>query len=205
MQLPPDSIVPLGQASVNATLTVVPVAATETTHEPTPLHGDAHEKTEFGSGVAIAVTWVPAAIVAEQVPPQDRLPPLHVALTVPEPLPVLSTLKVPFLTVKVAVTWVAPLMDETVQDDPEVVLQPFQLWNSKFEAGLACKVTLDPLSSWTVQGGLVQLIPPDPVTVPEPLVWIVRAYFLRANVTVTCVAALIAFTLHVVPLADEQP
>jgi hypothetical protein len=154
---------------VNVTPTVVPPLPTVTTHDPVALHGAPHMNVEPVCGVAVKVTCVPAGMVAEHVAPQLRLPPDHVAFTVPDPLPPFAMLKVAFLSTKDAVTWVAAVIDDIVHVGPVAVVHPVQLAKSKSTPGCASSVIVDPLSTDTTQVRSVQLMPPEPVTVPVPL------------------------------------
>jgi hypothetical protein len=84
-----DSVICL---SVNVAATAV-MSETLTTHIPTPEQPapDQPPKSEFAAGVAVSVTIVPAAKLAEQVPPQ--LIPAGPELTVPDPLPAGTTVR----------------------------------------------------------------------------------------------------------------
>jgi hypothetical protein len=74
-----------------------------------PVHGPLHPANdEFGPGVSVSVTWVPAVKLALQVDPQ--LIPGGLLVTVPVPVPPRVTLNTgsPCITLKVAVTcWLA--------------------------------------------------------------------------------------------------
>jgi hypothetical protein len=110
---------------------------------PVPVQAPLHPvKVEFASAVAVKLTTVPLAYVAEQVAPQ--LIPAGELVTVPVPVPVRLTVRVLCEVVKVAVTlWLAFIV--TVQVFPEVESQPLQPVKVEFTSAFAVRVTVVPL------------------------------------------------------------
>src|SRR5438067_1517807 len=92
--------------SVKVAVTVVP-AETVTTHVPVPEQPPPLQplKVEPAAGVAVSVTAVPLAKLAEQVTPQ--LMPTGALVTVPLPVPALLTVSAKLGRLKAAVTDVA--------------------------------------------------------------------------------------------------
>ena len=132
-------------AKVGAKVAVTVVAAESvTTHVPVPLHPPPLQpvKVEPAAGLAVRVTAVPLAKLAEQVAPQ--LIPAGLLVTVPLPVPVLLTVRAK-VGVKVAVTAVAA---ETVTVQAAVPVQPPPLQPVKAELapGVAVSVTTVPLA-----------------------------------------------------------
>src|SRR5436309_3078665 len=158
-------------------------------------------KVEPAAGVAVSVTAVPLAKLAEQVAPQ--LIPAGELVAVPLPVPAGVTVRVKVCTVKVAVTVVAA---ETVTPHDPVPEHPPPAQPVKVEpaAAVAVSVTAVPLAK---RGAPVapQLIPAgELVTVPLPVpaLLTVSAKVGRAKVAVTVVAALRVTVQAPVP---EQP
>src|SRR5437016_1732301 len=123
-------------------------------------------KVEPATGVAVNVTAVPLAKLAEQVAPQ--LIPTGALVTVPLPVPALLTLSVNVWSVNVVVTVVAA---ESVTVQAPVPEQPPPLQPVKVEpaAGVAVNVTAVPLAKLAEQVA-PQLIPTgELVTVPLPV------------------------------------
>jgi len=121
-------------------------------------------KSESAPGFAVKVTLDPLSCETTQVGPAQLIP---VPVTVP--LPLICIVTAYFFNVKVAVTGVAALIDVTLQTAPAADVQPDQPPKSYSAAGWAVRATLLPESSETLHGNVVQLIPPPPVTVPDPL------------------------------------
>jgi hypothetical protein len=152
-------------------------------------------------GVAVRVTFVPAASVVEQVvppTPQVSPPPLTVPLPVTETLSGKVDGPVEPPPEKFAVTDLSPDI-VTVQVAPLELVQPLQLVNDPPEGGVAVKVRLSPAVSSAVQPDdepLVHVIPP-PVTVPFPVTETVRRGFRKVPV------ALLSSSISNVQLRDE--
>src|SRR3989442_3427757 len=157
-------------ADVGGKVAVTVVAAESvTTHVPVPLQPPPlqPEKVEPAAGVAVNVTAVPLAKLAEQVAPQ--LMPAGALVTVPLPVPAGVTVRVKVCTVKVAVTVVAA---ESVTTHVPVPEQPPPVQPEKVEpaAGVAVNVTAVPLGKLAVHvaphvipaGALVTLPLPVP-------------------------------------------
>src|SRR5439155_6091994 len=123
-------------------------------------------KVEPAAGVAVSVTTVPLAKLAEQVAPQVM--PAGELVTVPLPVPALLAVSEKVGRAKVAVTVVAALRVTVQVPVPE---QPPPLQPVKVEpaAGVAVRVTAVPLAKLTEQVA-PQLIPTgELVTVPLPV------------------------------------
>jgi hypothetical protein len=114
------------------------------------------------SGLVARVTVVPLATVPEQLLPQSIPGPV----TVPVPQPPLRMVSVSYSRVKVAVTFLLPLM-VTVQPFPAVLSHPSQPVKDELVLGVAVRVTTVPPARLKEQV-LPQSIPP-PVTVPLPV------------------------------------
>src|SRR5437667_9729918 len=189
--------------TVNVAVTVV-AAETVTTHDPVPEHPPPLQpvKVEPAAAVAVNVTAVPLAKLAEQVAPQ--LIPAGALVTVPLPVPAGVTVRGKVCSVKVAVTVVAA---ESVTTHAPVPEQPPPLQPLKVEpaAGVAVSVTAVPLAKLAVHVA-PQVIPAgELVTVPLPVpaVLTVSGEVGRAKVAVTVVAAL-RVTVHV-PVPEQPP
>jgi len=187
---------------VKVAVTVV-AAETVTTHDPAPEQPPPAQpvKVEPAAAVAVNVTAVPLAKLAEQVAPQ--LIPAGELVTVPLPVPALLTVSAKVGRAKVAVTVVAALRVTVQVPVPE---QPPPLQPVKVEpaAGVAVSVTAVPLAKLTEQVA-PQLIPTgELVTVPLPVPAgvTVRVKLCRVKVAVTVVAAETVTTHDPVP---EQP
>ena len=123
-------------------------------------------KVEPAAGVAVNVTAVPLAKLAEQVAPQ--LIPTGALVTVPLPVPALLTVSVNVWSVNVAVTVVAA-ESVTVQAPVPEHPPPLQLLKVEPAAGVAVRVTAVPLVKLAEQVA-PQLIPAGAlVTVPLPV------------------------------------
>ncbi len=188
----------LGRLKVAVTVVAV---ETVTTQVPVPEHPPPLQplKVEPAAGLAVSVTAVPLAKLAEQVAPQVM--PAGELVTVPLPVPAGVTVRVKVCGVKVAVTVVAA---ETVTTQVPVPEQPPPLQPVKVEpaAGVAVSVTAVPLVKLAEQVA-PQLIPAgELVTVPLPVpAWLtVSAKLGRLKVAVTVVAAEIVATQVPVPV-----
>src|SRR5436309_2657833 len=152
---------------VKVAVTVV-AAETVTTHDPVPEQPPPLQpvKVEPAAGVAVNVTAVPLAKLAEQLAPQ--LIPAGELVTVPLPVPALLTVSAKLGRAKVAVTVVAALRVTVQAPVPE---QPPPLQPVKVEpaAGAAVSVTAVPLVKLAAQVA-PQVIPAGLlVTVPVPV------------------------------------
>src|SRR5438552_3488354 len=159
-------------------------------------------KVEPAAGVAVSVTAVPLAKLAEQVAPQ--VIPAGALVTVPLPVPAGVTVRVKVCRVKVAVTVVAP---ETVTTHVPVPEHPPQLQPVKVEpaAGAAVSVTTVPLAKLAEQVA-AQLIPAgELVTVPRSVAARVgeRVKVCTVKVAVTEVAA--ESVTAQVPVPEQPP
>src|SRR6266581_4777681 len=165
--------VPAG-VTVRVKLCRVKVAVTVVAAESVTVQGPVPEqppplqpvKVEPATGVAVNVTAVPLAKLAEQVAPQ--LIPTGALVTVPLPVPALLTVSVNVWSVNVVVTVVAA---ESVTVQAPVPEQPPPLQPVKVEpaAGVAVNVTAVPLVKLAAQVA-PQLIPAGAlVTVPLPV------------------------------------
>ena len=135
--------------------------------QPAPLQPANTEAAEVG--LALRVTLVFCRYVAEQVAPQ--LIPTGELVTVPEPLPVLPTVRAKVgVGEKVAVTLVADVPIVTVQVPVPVHPPPLQPENREADdAGVAVRVTVLPLLKFAEQVP-AQLIPAGELeTEPEPV------------------------------------
>src|SRR5213594_2300220 len=131
-------------AKVGAKVAVTVVAAESvTTHVPVPLQPPPLQplKVEPMAGMAVSITTVPLAKLAEQVAPQVM--PAGALVTVPLPVPAGVTVSVKVWSVNVAVTVVAA---ETVTTHDPVPVHPPPLHPLKIEpaAGVAVSVTAVP-------------------------------------------------------------
>jgi hypothetical protein len=112
------------------------------------------------------------------------------------PVPTTCTVTGYVLSVNVAVTVLAAAIELTVHTLLAVVLQPAQPVKVYSGDAVAVSEIDEPESSEATHGKVVQLTP-VPVTVPEPLAWIVSAYFTSVNVATTVVPALGTVSMHV--------
>ena len=111
-----------------------------TVQEPVPLQAPLQPaNVDSVSAVAVSVTRVPSAYVAEHVGPQLIVP--GELVTVPVPVPVRLTLKVLSDDVKVAVM-LRFEFSVTLQVFPEKESQPLQLVKLELTSALAVKVTI---------------------------------------------------------------
>jgi len=177
----------LGRLKVAVT---VVAAESVSTQAPVPEHPPPLQplKVEPAAGVAVSVTTVPLAKLAEQVAPQ--LIPAGALVTVPLPVPALLTVSAKLGRAKVAVTVVAA---KTVTVQAPVPEQPPPLQPLKVEpaAAVAVSVTAVPLGKLAEQVA-PQLIPAgELVTVPLPVPALetVRVKVCGVKVAVTVVAA----------------
>ena len=117
------------------------------------------------AGVAVSVTAVPITKSLLQAVPQ--LIPAGDDVTEPLPMPVNDTVSVNRLSMKIAVTDLAFVI-ETVHVAPETASQPVHPVKSEFAAGAAVSVTCESLRNCAVQ--VVPQARPagDEVTVPVP-------------------------------------
>src|SRR5438552_1416454 len=175
--------------SLKVAVTVVAVE-TVTTQVPVPEHPPPLQplKVEPAAGLAVSVTAVPLAKLAEQVAPQVM--PAGELVTVPLPVPAGVTVRVKVCGVKVAVTVVAA---ETVTTQVPVPEQPPPLQPVKVEpaAGVAVSVTAVPLEKLAEQVA-PQVIPAGAlvtVPLPVPALLTVSVNVWSVNVAVTVVAA----------------
>ena len=156
-------------ADVGAKVAVTVVAAESViVHVPVPEQPPPLQpvKVEPATGVAVNVTAVPLAKLAEQVAPQ--LIPTGALVTVPLPVPALLTVSVNVWSVNVVVTVVAA---ESVTVQAPVPEQPPPLQPVKVEpaAAVAVNVIAVPLAKLAEQVA-PQLIPTgELVTVPLPV------------------------------------
>jgi hypothetical protein len=110
-----------------------------TAHAPVPLHAPLHPaNVEPTAGVAVRITGVPAAYVAEHVAPQ--LIPAGLLVTVPSPVPTLFTDRATSVKVAVAV-W--PLLTVTTHV-PVPLHGPLHPTKIDPTAGVAVRVTIVP-------------------------------------------------------------
>jgi hypothetical protein len=172
-------------------------AVSVTTQVPVPEHGAPQpEKVDPVAGVAVKVTCVPLAKFAEHVAPQ--LIPAGALVTVPVPVPALTTVKAIFvvLSAKLAVTLIAWEATSTQVPVPEHgASQPVKV---EPVAATAVRVTCVPLSKLAVHVA-PQLIPAGAlVTVPVPVPALVTVIgkVSMAKVAVTVCAPFIV-TVHV--------
>ena len=130
-----------GQATIADTLVLL---ARVTVHEPMPEHPPPLQPENMHPvcGAVVSLTAVPPVKEAVQVGPQ--LIPAGVEVTVPSPVPVLLTVRLGAVELKVAATAVTAVMVTVQAPVPE---QPPPLQPEKFDplAGLAVKVTTVPL------------------------------------------------------------
>src|SRR5204863_178645 len=121
--------------------------------------------TDKVAGVAVSVTAVPITKSLLHAAPQ--LIPAGDEVTVPLPIPVIDTVSVNRLSMKIAVTDLAFVI-ETVHVVPETESQPVHPVKSEFAAGAAASVTCESLGNCAVH------VVPQPrpagvdVTVPVP-------------------------------------
>src|SRR5207253_3581355 len=173
------------------------------THDPVPEQPPPAQpvKVEPAAGVAVNVTVVPLAKLAEQVAPQ--LIPAGELVTVPLPVPALLTVSAKVGRAKVAVTVVAALRVTVQVPVPE---QPPPLQPAKMEpaAGAAVSVTAVPLVKLAEQVA-PQLIPTGalvtvPLPVPAGVTVRVKVWSVRVEVT-----AVPAESVTVQAPVPEQP
>jgi hypothetical protein len=133
-----------------------------------------HAKVDPVSGVAVSVTVVPLGITAEQAAPHENIPlPAHDAVTVPVPLPSLTTMTFAFLSANEAVTCVEVVTFVSVHDAPLALVQPDQSVKLESAPGFAVSTRLEPTSTMSAHDAASMQLTPEPVTVPLPLRWIV--------------------------------
>src|SRR5207249_577708 len=166
LPVPPLLTVRAKLGRLKVAVTVV-AAESVSTQAPVPEHPPPVQpvKVEPAAGVAVSVTAVPLAKLAEQVAPQ--VIPAGELVTVPLPVPALLTVSAKLGRAKVAVTVVAA---ETVTVQAPVPEQPPPLQPLKVEpaAAVAVSVTAVPLGKLAEQVA-PQLIPAgELVTAPLP-------------------------------------
>src|SRR5437870_1208879 len=188
---------------VKVAVTVV-AAETVTTQVPGPQHPPPLQplKVEPVAGIAVSVTAVPLAKLAEQVAPQ--VIPAGELVTVPLPVPAGVTVRVKVWSAKVAVTVVAALRVTVQVPLPE---QPPPLQPLKVEpaVGVAVSVTAVPLVKLAEQVA-PQVMPAGrlvTVPLPVPALLTVSAKLGRLKVAVTVVAAQTVTTQ--VPVPEHPP
>jgi len=175
-----------------------------TEHVPVPVQPPPLQpvKVEPAAGVAVSVTAVPLANVAEQVVPQAI--PAGALVTVPVPAPLGLTVNVKVCSAKLAVTVVAA---PSVTEQVPVPAQPPPLQPVKVEpaAGAAVSVTAVPLAN-EAEHVVPQEMPAGAlvtVPLPAPLRLTVSVKVGSAKVAVT-VVALLSVTVHV-PVPEQPP
>jgi hypothetical protein len=193
--------------SVKVAVTVV-AAVTVTAQVPVPVQPppDQLVKLEPADGEAVRVTAVPWPTVSVQSAPQ--LMPAGDDVTVPAPVPTLVTINGYVLSVNVAVTDAAAVIDTTQVPVPE---QPAPLQAVKVEPalGVAVRVTEVPWPKFAEQVAPQVMPAGDDVTVPAPVPALVTAsvYSMRVKVAVTVVAAVTVTAQVPVPVQPppDQP
>ena len=152
-----------------AKLAVTVVAAVSViAHVPVPLHPPPLQpvKVEPAAALAVRVTGVPLAKLAEQVAPQSI--PAGLLVAVPEPVPAGTIVSTTGTGAKVAVTVVA-VVSVTVHDPVPLHPPPLQPVNLEFAPGAAVSTTGVPPIKLAEQVA-PQVIPGGTLdTVPEPL------------------------------------
>ena len=177
-----------------------------TVHVPVPVQLPPLQpvNVEPAAGVAVSVTAVPLAKVAEQVAPHEM--PAGELEIVPLPAPAFVRLSVKGCSANVAVTlWAALIV--TVQV-PVPVQPPLQPVNVEPVAGVAVSVTAVPLANAAEQVAPHEMPVGELETVPLPVPAFVTARVngCSANVAVTEVAAVIVVVHVPVPVqAPLQP
>ena len=139
------------------------LSVTDTVTVPEPVQSPLQPaKVDPAAGVGVRVTVVPEAKAAEQMVPQ--LIPAGEEVTVPEPVPLVVTVRAPDERLKVALQLLLP---DTVTR-PELVQSPLQPAKVDPAAGLGIRVTTVPTAKGAEQMA-PQLMPTgENVTVPEP-------------------------------------
>ena len=143
-------------------------ASMVTLQAPVPLQAPPQPaKVEPESGVAVKLTTVPLAKLAEHVGPQEI--PEGVLVTVPVPAPLLATVRVkgPGFAVKFALTDFAASM-VTLQA-PVPLQEPLHPANVEPESGVAVKFTAAPLSKFAEQLEPQEIPGGELATVPVPV------------------------------------
>jgi hypothetical protein len=165
--LPVPILVTVSVADCAKDAVTVAAAVIATVHEPLPLQpAPLHPaKIEPAAAVALRVTVVVVAKLAEQVPPQ--LIPAGVLVTVPLPDPILFTVRMADRRSNVAVTVLAAVM-ATVQVLVPEQPPPLQPENIDPVAGIAVRITAVPLGYGLEQLGPHVIPPSELVTVPVP-------------------------------------
>jgi hypothetical protein len=172
----------------------VAAAVSETVHMATFVDVQPTQvlKSESVPGFAVSVMAEPLSKLDTQLALAQFTP-----VPVTFPLPLTCTVSGYFLSTKVAVTEAAAEIDVTLQIAPPLVdEQPDQDENRYSPVPVAVSARLLPASSERAHGNVKQLAP-GPVTVPEPLVCTVSAYFTRLNVATTVVPAAGTVTMQV--------
>src|SRR6185312_14623895 len=143
-------------------------ASMVTLHAPVPLQAPPQPaNAEPVSGVAVKLTTVPLAKLAEHVVPQEI--PGGVLVTVPVPVPLLATVreKGPGLAVKFALTDFAASM--VTLHAPVPLQAPLQPAKVEPESGVAVKFTTAPLSKFAEHVSPQDIPAGELVTVPVPV------------------------------------
>src|SRR5438093_415988 len=203
--VPAPVLLTVSEKLCSAKVAVTVVAAPSVTEQvPVPVQPPPLQpvKAEPAAGVAVSVTAVPLANVAEQVVPQAI--PAGALVTVPLPAPLGLTVNVKVCSAKLAVTVVAA---PSVTEQVPVPAQPPPLQPVKVEpaAGAAVSVTAVPLAN-EAEHVVPQEMPAGAlvtVPLPAPLRLTVSVKVGSAKVAVT-VVALLSVTVHV-PVPEQPP
>src|SRR5438093_1194333 len=203
--VPAPVLLTVSEKLCSAKVAVTVVAAPSVTeHVPVPVQPPPLQpvKVEPAAGVAVSVTAVPLANVAEQVVPQAM--PAGALVTVPVPAPLGLTVNVKVCSAKLAATVVAA---PSVTEQVPVPAQPPPLQPVKVEpaAGAAVSVTAVPLAN-EAEHVVPQEMPAGAlvtVPLPAPLRLTVSVKVGSAKVAVT-VVALLSVTVHV-PVPEQPP
>src|SRR6185437_7572463 len=143
-------------------------ASMVTLHAPVPLQAPLQPaNVELESGVAVKLTTVPFAKLAEHIAPQEI--PAGELATVPVPVPLLATVRVngPGFAVKFALTDFAASM--VTLHAPVPLQAPLQPANVEPESGVAVKFTTAPLSKFAEHVSPQDIPAGELVTVPVPV------------------------------------